>query len=161
MKNIIRNILVFSVSLLTFSCVGIYEDGTELSDDLKGNVKSISVAELKKKIEKTEDFVLIDVRQPGDYYTANIPGSVSITRGILEFSIADTNFWEEQYMYVPEKNTEIVIYCKSGKRGVFATLALMQLGYKNVRNLEGGYDAFNPNQDPNAKPKASSGGCGG
>jgi rhodanese-related sulfurtransferase len=63
-------------------------------------------------------------------------------------------------MYPPEKNAEIIVYCKAGSRGILAAVSLMQLGYTNVKNLEGGYDAFNPHQDPNAKPK-SSGSCGG
>lgn len=114
--------------------------------------------------EETEDdgeYYLIDVRQPGEHYAASIPGSVLIARGLLEFRIADEDFWMEQYMFPPEKDSEIYIYCKSGKRGILAVRTLMQLGYTNVKNLVGGYAAFDPNQDPNATAAPSSGGCGG
>ena len=105
--------------------------------------------------------MLIDVRQPDEYLTENIPGSVSIPRGLLEFNIGSEEFWSTQYMYPPEKDSEIIVYCKAGSRAILSAVSLMQLGYTNVKNLEGGYDAFNPNQDPNAIPKASAAGCGG
>jgi rhodanese-related sulfurtransferase len=148
--------------ILTAACTGIYEDGNELADDTKSLVKQISVADLNAKIANGEDFLLIDIRQPKDYYTGNIQGSVSIPRGLLEFKINNEDFWATQYIYPPLKDsTEIILYCKSGKRGILAAETLLMLGYKNVQNLDGGYDAFNPNQDPNAKPKEQTGGCGG
>jgi rhodanese-related sulfurtransferase len=161
MRHTIKlSILLVAISLMA-SCRGIHEDATDMAACYKPEITSITVDELKQKVEKTEDFLLIDVRQPSDYYTANIPGSVSIPKGLLEFKIASGEFWMEQYMYPPEKNTEIVLYCNGGNNSVLAAIALKQLGYKNVKSLEGGYKAFNPNQDPNAKPKPASGSCGG
>ncbi|MFH2141551.1 MAG: rhodanese-like domain-containing protein [Bacteroidota bacterium] len=162
MKTSVKNIFKYAIFIIFAGCTGIYEDGNELADDLKSVVKQISVSDLNAKIENGEDFLLIDVRQPKDYHTGNIPGSVLLPRGIIEVKIEDENFWAEQYMYPPVKDsTEIIIYCKSGKRGILATRTLLQLGYKNVINLDGGYDAFNPNQDPNSQPIVQSGGCGG
>ena len=160
MKTNIKYLLILSIILLTAGCRGIYEDATEMASDHKSKVKSITVADLQAKTDKGESYLLIDVRQPDEYLTDNIPGSVSIPRGMLEFNIGSEAFWSTQYMYPPEKNTEIIVYCKAGSRGILAAVSLMQLGYTNVKNLEGGYDAFNPNQNPNAKPK-SSGSCGG
>ncbi len=159
----IKNLILFLIVGVSFSsCVGIYEDGAEIANDIKCAEKQISVADLKQKIENGDDFTLIDVRQPDEYYTSNIPGSILLPRGILESKIGDEEFWMSQYIYPPDKDSsEIIIYCKSEKRGILAVHSLSKLGYKKVKNLEGGYDAFNPNQDPNAKPKKSSGGCGG
>lgn len=161
MQNTFKTIFLFLAVVLTASCRGIYEDTTEMAADYRSDVESISVDELKAKVEKTGDFLLIDVRQSTDYYTANIPGAVSIPRGLLEFQIGSADFWMAQYMYPPEKTTEIIVYCNSGNNSVLAACTLKSLGYKNVKSLIGGYKAFNPNQDPNAKPKATTGGCGG
>ena len=162
MNKLGQYILLITLFGLFTSCVGIYEDGTELADQAKERVEEISVDSLNAKIERGDDFLLIDIRQPKEYYTDNIPGSILLPRGILEFEIMNDDFWAEQYLYPPLKDsTEVIIYCKSGKRGILATESLMQLGFKNVKNLEDGYDAFNPNQDPNAEPKKASGGCGG
>jgi len=154
-------ILILTLSLLMYSCKGIYEDTAEMANDLRSTIKSISVNELKQKVENTENFLLIDIRQPSDFYTSNIPGSVMIQRGLLEFKIADSDFWMNQYMYPPEKDTEIVLYCNAGNNSVLAAFALKSLGYNNVKSLEGGYKAYNPDLNPNARPVKPSGGCGG
>ncbi|MBU0763313.1 MAG: rhodanese-like domain-containing protein [Bacteroidetes bacterium] len=148
--------------MLFVGCTGIYEDGTELAKDKQTGITEISVDELKAKITNNEDFMLIDVRQPGESYKGKIEGSVLIPRGLLEMRIGNEDFWMEQYMYPPLKDsTEIIIYCKSGMRGVLATETLLQLGYENVKNLTGGYNAFNPNPDESDHAPAGSGGCGG
>lgn len=159
-KYIKLSVLLIAI-ISVASCRGIYEDAEELAESYRPLVTEITVDELKAKTDSAADFLLLDVRQPSDYYTENIPGSVLLQRGLLEFKIANEEFWMAQYMYPPEKNTEIIVYCGAGNNSVLAAVQLMQLGFKNVKSLKGGYKAYNPNQDPNAKPKASSGGCGG
>jgi sulfur dioxygenase len=160
MKNYKLFLYLIIVVAFFASCTGIYEDGNELAEAYSSKVTEISVDELKSLIDEGGEFVLIDVRQPIEHFTNNIPGSVLLPRGELEFKIGDEDFWFDQYLYPPDDTTAIVIYCKSGKRGILAATTLLQLGYKNVVNLKNGYDAFNPNQDPDAKPQIS-GGCGG
>ncbi len=161
MTKQIKLSVLFIALLSTSSCIGIYEDAVELAESYRPLVKEISVDELKAKTDSAANFLLIDVRQPSDYYTENIPGSVLLQRGVLEFKIADADFWMAQYMYPPEKDAEIIVYCSAGNNSVLAAIQLLQLGYKNVISLKGGYKAYNPNQDLNAKPKAATGGCGG
>ncbi|MCF8369740.1 MAG: hypothetical protein K9G76_11925 [Bacteroidales bacterium] len=113
------------------------------SDDMvafyRQNIEEISPAELKAKLEEGEMFLLIDVREPGEHNLGYIPGAVNIPRGTLEFKIGKEEYWESQFMYLPEKTDEIIIYCKKGNRGVLAVNALKQLGYTNVKNLQGGW----------------------
>jgi rhodanese-related sulfurtransferase len=149
--------LAFSIS----SCVGIYEDGFELANDNVDKVEQIGVAKLQSILDSEDEYVLIDVRQSNEYLLGNIPGSVNIPRGQLEFKINDENFWSEQYLYPPEKSTLIIIYCKSGNRGILAAKTLNQLGFNNVVNLEGGFMAFDPEFDESSATPHSSGGCGG
>lgn len=160
MKAIIKYFVLSIIILTAANCRGIYEDSSEEASDLNKSVKSITVDELKAKTDNGATFTLLDVRQASDFNTENIPGSVSLPRGDLEFKIGDTDFWASQYMYPPEKTDTLIVYCNDGNMGTMSAVALKQLGYENVYNLKGGYKAFNPNQDPNATPKAS-GGCGG
>ncbi len=160
MKTTLKYITTILAVLILSNCRGIYEDSTELASDYKASVNSISVADLNAKIEKGESFNLLDVRQPDDFNTDNIPGSVSMPRGDVEFHISDSTFWSSQYMFPPEKSDVIIVYSGDGNLGILSAVTLKQLGYKNVFNLDGGYKAYNPNKDPNAKPKTS-GGCGG
>ncbi len=153
------SILFFAIAFLS-SCVGIYENGAEMAANAKPTIEEISVDELNIKIEAMDDFFLIDVRQPEEFENGNIPYSTQISRGVLEFKIGDKSFWEAEQWYVPEKDAEIIIYCKKGDRGILATKALNELGYSNVKNLAGGIVAWNPEFDSGSETKEASG-CGG
>jgi len=157
------NIIVFSLLAVFFasSCTNIYEDGKDIASVSKTKIKSITVKELKAKIESEEDFLLIDVRQNNEYLKGNIEGSYFISRGDLEFKILNDEFWEEEYMYTPEKDADIIIYCKAGDRGALATESLMKLGFTNVKNLEGGIIAWDPEFESSQPQSSDGGGCGG
>ena len=150
---------VFFILILFSSCVGIYENGKELATDTKSYIQEISVDELNTKIENLEDFFLIDIRQAEEFQKGSLPYATSIPRGILEFKISNKEFWEEEQWHTPLKNSDIVIYCKKGDRGILATKILMELGYSNVKNLAGGIVAWDPEFDSGAAAEES-GGCG-
>ncbi len=151
-----------AIILLLFvitGCTAIYENGKELAADAKRQIEEITVEDLNTKIESGEEYLLIDVRQPGEFASGNIAGSVNISRGELIFKIGNEDYWMEQFMYPPATDQEIIIYCKAGDRGILETLELKKIGYINVKNLKGGYIAFNPDGVTETAP-ASSGGCG-
>jgi len=154
-------ISAFFIVLLISGCTNIYENGKELAADTKPYIEKITVDELNNKIENQEDFLLIDVRQPAEYNKGNIPGSILIPRGVLEFKIGNDAFWEEEFLYTPEKDACIIIYCKKGDRGILATKALNELGYSNVKNLSGGIIAWDPDFGSGSGTKQEEGGCGG
>jgi len=160
-KNTIKYLAVFVLLAWFSGCTGIYENGKELAEDAKARVPEISVDDLKAGIDSGAAFTIIDVRQLAEYNSGNIPGSVCIPRGLLEFKIGNSTFWEEQYMYPPEKGDEIIIYCKSGARGTLAAESLIQIGYTNVKNLTGGFVAFDPAAASGEVKHEESGGCGG
>jgi len=157
----VQYIFLFLLPLLITGCVGIYENGKELASATSPFIQEITVEELNTKIENSEEFFLIDVRQPVEFEKANIPYSVLIPRGTLEFKIADEAFWEEEQWPFPTKNTEIIIYCKKGDRGILATKTLSELGYTNVKNLKGGLIAWDPEFDSGNTENPDEGGCGG
>lgn len=156
-----RWLAAFLMLMIISGCTGIYENGKELAADTKPHIQQITVDELNAKIENSEDFFLIDVRQPKEFEIGNIPYSVLIPRGLLEFKIGDTEFWTEAQWYVPEKDAEIIIYCKKGDRGILATKTLSELGYSNVKNLKGGIIALYPDLESGGGEKHDEGGCGG
>lgn len=103
------------------------------------DLKTITAEELKTKIDSFEMFNLIDVREASEHNFGYIPGSVNIPRGTLEFKIASEEFWESTGFYLPEATEEFVLYCKKGSRSVLAAEALIKLGYKNVKIIDGGF----------------------
>ncbi len=102
-------------------------------------VSFTSPDELMKIMESEEIFSVIDVRQSNEYYHGFIPGSVNIPRGSMEFNIGTESFWEAEGLYVPQKEELLILYCKKGKRSTLAAQTLMQMGYKKVLVLEGGW----------------------
>lgn len=103
------------------------------------NIKTITVEELKTKIDSFEMFNLIDVREASEHNFGFIPGSINIPRGVLEFNIASEEFWVSTGFYLPEPTEEFILYCKKGSRSILAAEALKKLGYKNVRIIDGGF----------------------
>lgn len=153
-------IAVLSALVVFSACSSIYENGKELAADTKPYIEEITVDELNIKMENQEDFFLIDVRQYAEFEQNSIFYATHIPRGILEFTIGDEAFWEGEYMPVPEKDSDIIIYCKKGDRGILAAKTLSELGYSNVKNLSGGLIAWDPEFDSGSGTKEEEGGCG-
>jgi len=89
----------------------------------KAAIKSVSAADVKAAIDKKENAVILDVRDPGEYTAGHLPGAINVSRGTLEF-----NIWDK----IPDKNAKIYVYCKTAGRSAFATKTLNDLGYKNA-----------------------------
>ncbi len=100
------------------------------------NMNEITVQELKEKLDKGEDFQLIDVREEFEYETSNLGGQLIPLGGIL--IEADK----------VSKDKPVVVMCRSGKRSAAAIMQLQQLGYNNLTNLQGGILAWAAEIDP-------------
>lgn len=162
-------LVLLPLVVLSISCTGgkglrgpapaIFENAKAMVADAKTRITQISVADLKVRIDKGDKFLLLDVREPKEFKADNIPGSINLARGLLEFKIADKKFWEGKVM--PAKTDEIILYCKKGGRGVLATEALKKLGYKNVKNLDSGWLGWKEGPKEGTKEEEDDGGCGG
>lgn len=140
----------------------VYGNAKEMVAEAKVGISEISVDGLKVKMENEEEFFLIDVREPDEYYEGSIGGAFLLPRGLLEFQIGDEGFWDSEGMYAPGKDEEIVIYSAKGRRGALATEALVKLGYSNVRNLVGGWIVweYGPEALEEEEEKPEESGCG-
>ena len=92
----------------------------------------INVIELKEKLDRGDDFILIDVREPHEHEAFNIGGKL-IPVGNVMNAIDD---------YDGHENDEIVIYCRSGARSGMAQQLFKAKGFTNVRNVIGGVLAW-------------------
>lgn len=160
MRITIAKITAILTLFVVASCTAIYENGDELAESILSNITEIEVEELRQKIDNGEDFLLIDVRQEKEYEIVSIPGALNIPRGMLEFKIRDDAYWEEEFLYTPENDGEIIVYCKLGSRGALSAFTLHQLGFTNVKNLHGGILSWDPEIEKNLPAKAGGGGCG-
>ncbi|PJA78059.1 MAG: rhodanese [Nitrospirae bacterium CG_4_9_14_3_um_filter_51_5] len=92
---------------------------------------TITVRELKARIDKGDKIFLLDVREPHEYSLAKIGGSVLIPLGQVPHSLKQL-----------DPNVEIVAYCHKGMRSADAVGFLLQQGFSNVKNLIGGIEAW-------------------
>lgn len=120
--------------LFFYGAVAIAKDLTskDMVAEAKKTICEVSVAEAKALLDKGGE-IFLDCREPKEFKMGHVPGAINIPRGLLEFKISKK---------IPEKNENIVMYCKSGGRGCLATCSLCQMGYKNVKNMDGGWKAW-------------------
>lgn len=88
----------------------------------------ITVEELKQKMDAGEQFVFVDVREPHEFEEFNLGARLIPLQTVPQ----------EADGISADKDAEIVIHCRSGKRSAAAQRFLQQAGYTNVRNLTGG-----------------------
>lgn len=108
-------------------------DASESGD----TVRSISVRELKQKMDAREPLTLVDVREPWEYDVAQISGSLLLPLGELE----------ERLTELPRDGI-VVMQCHSGMRSEEGARLLQKAGFANVYNLEGGIEAWSRDVDP-------------
>ncbi len=101
-------------------------------------VPQITVEELKRKLDAKENIFVLDVREPHEYPIANL-GAPLIPVGSIEGRIGEL---------AAQKNSEVIVHCRSGARSQKAALILKQAGFTNVSNLAGGILAWADKIDP-------------
>jgi adenylyltransferase/sulfurtransferase len=104
--------------------------------DILQNVPELSVRALKARLEKGEKVFLLDVREPFEHEIANIQGSL-IPLGELPARLEEL-----------DKSDEIVVYCHHGNRSRYAAQLLLDQGFRDVKNLAGGIEAWATEIDP-------------
>ncbi len=100
-------------------------------------VPEVTVEQLKAKIDKGDDFFLLDVREPNEYQICRIAGSTLIPLGELAQRTGEL-----------DRNKEMIVHCKMGGRSAKAVSLLQERGFNRVSNLKGGILAWIDRVDP-------------
>ena len=90
--------------------------------------QQISQEEAKEMMD-TQEVIILDVREQGEYDSGHIPGAVLLPVG----SIDETTAAE----VIPEKDSMVLVYCRSGNRSKTASSTLAELGYTNIYEFGG------------------------
>jgi rhodanese-related sulfurtransferase len=98
-------------------------------DEAKKSVRETNVDGVKQKLDRGENFLLIDVREESEWAKDHLPGAIHLSKGIIERDI------EER---VPDHNTPLILYCGGGFRSALAAENLQKMGYTNVLSMDGG-----------------------
>jgi rhodanese-related sulfurtransferase len=102
-------------------------------DDAKSRVREVSAADTQQRMRENSDVKLIDVREDKEWEAAHAAGAIHLGKGIIERDIEAT---------VPDKDTEMILYCGGGYRSALAADSLQRMGYINVFSMAGGWRAW-------------------
>lgn len=100
-----------------------------LVNEARKRIQETTVDEVKTKLDRKEEFLLIDVREESEYAKDHLPGAIHLGKGIIERDI------EER---VPNPNAEMILYCGGGFRSALAADNLQKMGYARVISMDGG-----------------------
>ena len=102
----------------------------KLVNDAKTRVKETNVADVKRRMDKGERFLLVDVREDHEWAKGHLPGAVHMGRGIIERDLETK---------VPDTGTKMILYCGGGFRSALVADNLQKMGYSNVESMDGGW----------------------
>jgi len=101
----------------------------KIVDDARSRIRETNVDEVKKRMDRGEKLLLVDVREESEYAKDHLPGAIHLGKGVIERDI------EER---VPELNREMILYCGGGFRSALAADNVQKMGYTNVISMDGG-----------------------
>ncbi len=101
-----------------------------LVEEVRKRVRETSIEEVREKIERRDEFALIDCREAEEFARGHLPGAAHLCKGTLERDIEKA---------APEMDKPIVIYCGGGYRSALAADNVQKMGYTNIISMDGGY----------------------
>ena len=101
----------------------------QIVDDARKRIRETSVDDVKARLDRGENFLLVDVREESEYAKDHLPKAIHLGKGIIERDI------EER---VPDLDAPVVLYCGGGYRSALAADSLKKMGYTNVLSMDGG-----------------------
>ena len=118
--------LLIAVATTAFSCTS----KKTSSENTKGEGKMINVnaEEAKKMMDSSTDYIILDVRRPEEYEAGHVKGAILLP----DYEIND-----KAESVLKDKNQQIFVYCRSGRRSKLAAKNLVKLGYTNIVEFGG------------------------
>ena len=105
----------------------------KLVNDAKSRIRETDINGYKTMLANGERPLLVDTREDSEWAAGHAAGAVHLSKGIIERDIEAK---------VPDKETQMVLYCGGGFRSALAADALQRMGYPNVVSLDGGWRAW-------------------
>jgi rhodanese-related sulfurtransferase len=105
----------------------------KLVEEARQHIRECTIEQVKDKLDRHEPFEFIDVREDNEYAQDHAHGATHLGRGVLERDVETM---------IPNKQTEIVLYCGGGYRSALAANSLRRMGYSNVASMTGGIKAW-------------------
>lgn len=101
-----------------------------LVQDAKQRVRETNVPDVKRRMDRGEKLILVDVREDNEWAKGHIPGAVHMGRGVIERDIEQS---------LPDTGSKLILYCGGGFRSALVADNLQKMGYSNVESMDGGW----------------------
>ncbi len=111
----------------------------KIVNDAKSRIKEVNVDQTRDRMAANAGAKLIDVREDHEWDAAHARDAIHLGKGIIERDIETS---------VPDKSTELILYCGGGYRSALAADVLQQMGYTNVYSMAGGWKAWKESGAP-------------
>ena len=112
----------------------------QLVEEAQKSIETLNSDEIKKLLDNNE-ITLIDVRDIRELWKeGTIENSKHIPRGMLEFWLDPKSTYYQNNKIQNIK--KMVLFCALGWRSALATKSLVEMGFKNVAHVDGGFDAL-------------------
>ncbi len=124
----------------------------KLVDEARRVIRECTVDDVKARRDRGDPFQFVDVREDDEFAVDHAAGARHIGRGVLERDIETL---------IPDRDTEIVLYCGGGFRSALAAENLQKMGYRNVLSMDGGIRVWRERGFPiETGPKGKGSGSG-
>ena len=114
----------------------------DIVNDAKKRVREVTVDDVKGKLDRDEEFLLVDVREDSEWQNDHLPRALHLGKGVIERDIEQR---------IPALNAPIVLYCGGGFRSALAADNLRRMGYTNVFSMDGGIREWREKRYPLTK----------
>ena len=112
----------------------------DLVDEANQLIKTLDVNTVISMV-KNNECILIDIRDIRELWKeGTVKDSKHIPRGMLEFWLDPQSSYFKENNF--DQNKKIILYCALGMRSALATKSLVDMGFKNVAHVNGGFDAL-------------------
>lgn len=107
--------------------------------EAKATVENLDPDAVERELQ-SGDAVLVDIRDAPELDAdGRIPGSVHVSRGMLEFRADTTSPYHEAAL---DPSKRVILHCASGGRSALAAQTLKDMGYEDVAHMDGGIKAW-------------------
>jgi len=105
-----------------------------ICEDARTRIQETDVETVKARLDRGDDFLLIDTREDREWNKGHIPGAIHIGKGVIERDIEAK---------VPDTDREMILYCGGGYRSALSADNLTKMGYSRAISMDGGFRGWN------------------